>query len=362
MHQYTADLANRQAAQPGNEVHLVTTANLPRDRYSPAVRIHTPVVTHGTGFSREGLNLPALRRVLQIIDQIAAGSGQRGPERGQRSEDTLHSPLPTPHSPPPHSPLPTPHSPLPTPHPPLPTPHPPLPTPHSPLPTPHSPLPTPHSPLPTPHRPPAGRPPLEPGPGPRAAPPRLPGDPNPARPGPPRRRALPRADPPLEPADAALGGSGAGAWPALSPAPAGPGDRPRPRDGRAAAARLPELRSRPRGRGAGASQRGQPAVGALLRPAGGLQRGGDAAGGGRAWPSQAGQTGAGPRLVLAGQGELARHVGRDRCRPASKLRAAAHRRRRGRRALPALRSCWCCPTWMLRSRPWWPRPTPLASR
>jgi len=99
MHQYTADLANRQAAQPGNEVHLVTTANLPRDRYSPAVRIHTPVVTHGTGFSREGLNLPALRRVLQIIDQIAAGSGQRGPERGQRSEDTLHSPLPTIHLP-----------------------------------------------------------------------------------------------------------------------------------------------------------------------------------------------------------------------------------------------------------------------
>jgi glycosyltransferase involved in cell wall biosynthesis len=155
MHQYTADLANRQAAQPGNEVHLVTTANLPRDRYSPAVRIHTPVVTHGTGFSREGLNLPALRRVLQIIDQIAAGSGQRGPERGQRSEDTLHSPLPTPHSPPPtpHSPLPTLHSPPPTPHSPLPTPHSPLPTPHSPLPTPHSPLPTPHSPPPTVHLP-----------------------------------------------------------------------------------------------------------------------------------------------------------------------------------------------------------------
>jgi glycosyltransferase involved in cell wall biosynthesis len=109
MHQYTADLANRQAAQPGNEVHLVTTANLPRDRYSPAVRIHTPVVTHGTGFSREGLNLPALRRVLQIIDQIAAGSGQRGPERGQRSEDTLHSPLPTPHSPPPTVHLPAVH-------------------------------------------------------------------------------------------------------------------------------------------------------------------------------------------------------------------------------------------------------------
>lgn len=99
MHQYTADLANRLAAQPGMEVHLVSTSSLPRDRYSPAVRIHTPLAAHTTGFSREGLDLPALRRVLQIIDQIAAGSGQRGPERGQRSEDTPHSPLPTIHFP-----------------------------------------------------------------------------------------------------------------------------------------------------------------------------------------------------------------------------------------------------------------------
>jgi glycosyltransferase involved in cell wall biosynthesis len=141
MHQYTADLANRLAAQPENEVHLVTTSHLPRDRYSPAVRIHTPLAAHTTGFSREGLNLPALRRVLQTIDQIAAGSGQRCPERGQRTEDTPHSPPPTPHSPPP-----TPHSPPPTPHSPLPTPHSPPPTPHSPLPTPHPPPPTIHFP------------------------------------------------------------------------------------------------------------------------------------------------------------------------------------------------------------------------
>lgn len=71
MHQYTADLANRLAAEPGMEVHLVTTTILPRDRYSPAVRIHTPVVTHSTGFAREGLNPAALRRTLQTIDQIA---------------------------------------------------------------------------------------------------------------------------------------------------------------------------------------------------------------------------------------------------------------------------------------------------
>ncbi|MEI2689528.1 MAG: glycosyltransferase [Anaerolineae bacterium] len=79
MHQYTADLANRQAAQPGMEVHLVTTATLPRDRYSPAVRIHTPVSTRGTGFSREGLNLPALRRILQTIDAIAPLSPSPSP-------------------------------------------------------------------------------------------------------------------------------------------------------------------------------------------------------------------------------------------------------------------------------------------
>lgn len=72
MHQYTADLANRLAAEPGMEVHLVTTTTLPRDRYSPAVRIHTPVVTHSTGFAREGLDPAALRRILRTIDQIAA--------------------------------------------------------------------------------------------------------------------------------------------------------------------------------------------------------------------------------------------------------------------------------------------------
>ena len=83
MHQYTADLANRLAAEPGMEVHLVTTASLPRDRYSPAVRIHTPVLTHGTGFSAEGLNLAALRRVLQTVEQIAAAPPQTSEVAGR---------------------------------------------------------------------------------------------------------------------------------------------------------------------------------------------------------------------------------------------------------------------------------------
>jgi glycosyltransferase involved in cell wall biosynthesis len=85
MHQYTADLANRavvgtferchvEPLQPGDapapqraNVALVTTATLPRDRYSPAVTIHTPVTTQGTGFSREGLDIAAYRRVLDVL-------------------------------------------------------------------------------------------------------------------------------------------------------------------------------------------------------------------------------------------------------------------------------------------------------
>lgn len=72
MHQYTADLANRMADDPNVEVHLVTTSNLPRDRYSPAVRIHTPMITHGTGFALEGLNVTGLRRIVRTIDEIAS--------------------------------------------------------------------------------------------------------------------------------------------------------------------------------------------------------------------------------------------------------------------------------------------------
>ena len=48
----------------GHRVHLVTTTTLPRDRYSTAVTIHTPVTTHGTGFAHEGLYIVGYRRVL----------------------------------------------------------------------------------------------------------------------------------------------------------------------------------------------------------------------------------------------------------------------------------------------------------
>ncbi|QLQ08019.1 MAG: hypothetical protein HZY76_19830 [Anaerolineae bacterium] len=106
MHQYTADLANRLAAEPGADVHLVTTTTLPRDRYSPAVHIHTPVVTHSTGFAR-GLNPAALRRTLHTIDQIAA----------LPLPLPLFSPVPLPLSPSP-PPLLSPSPPLPLPPPP----------------------------------------------------------------------------------------------------------------------------------------------------------------------------------------------------------------------------------------------------
>lgn len=89
MHQYTADLANRLAAEPGREVHLVTTTTLPRDRYSPAVQIHTPATTHGTGFAREGLDLPALRRILHTVDQIAAA-----PRQTSQTAASHHAPGP----------------------------------------------------------------------------------------------------------------------------------------------------------------------------------------------------------------------------------------------------------------------------
>jgi glycosyltransferase involved in cell wall biosynthesis len=85
MHQYTADLANgiasglwrmaggqsairyQESAIASPEVVVVTTTTLPRDRYGPAVRIETPVTTHGTGFSAEGLNVGGYRQVLRTI-------------------------------------------------------------------------------------------------------------------------------------------------------------------------------------------------------------------------------------------------------------------------------------------------------
>jgi glycosyltransferase involved in cell wall biosynthesis len=92
MHQYTADLANRWLTVEGSKVagcrfgsvtfepstsvepqlaqsptRVITTANVPRDRYAPTVDLLTPLTTHGTGFSPEGLNLPAYRRVVSSI-------------------------------------------------------------------------------------------------------------------------------------------------------------------------------------------------------------------------------------------------------------------------------------------------------
>jgi glycosyltransferase involved in cell wall biosynthesis len=79
MHQYTADLANRavegrfSAHDRPEAVQVVTTANAPRDRYCPGVELVTPVTTHGTGFSREGADLAAYRKLQSVVfDQALA--------------------------------------------------------------------------------------------------------------------------------------------------------------------------------------------------------------------------------------------------------------------------------------------------
>lgn len=69
MHQYTADLANR-LAEAGEEVHLLTTAGYPADRYAPAVRVHTPVRTVDAGFSRRGLRPAPLQGMLRVIETV----------------------------------------------------------------------------------------------------------------------------------------------------------------------------------------------------------------------------------------------------------------------------------------------------
>lgn len=63
MHQYTADLANRLAAA-GHRVDLVTTTQVPRDRYHPQVQLVTPVAIGSTGFNTQGLRVADLATIL----------------------------------------------------------------------------------------------------------------------------------------------------------------------------------------------------------------------------------------------------------------------------------------------------------
>jgi glycosyltransferase involved in cell wall biosynthesis len=78
MHQYTADMANRTVEN--RSVELVTTTTYPRDRYSPAVRVHTPMTSHGTGFAAEGMDAAAYSRAWAAIGQ-GAGSRDQGTAR-----------------------------------------------------------------------------------------------------------------------------------------------------------------------------------------------------------------------------------------------------------------------------------------
>ena len=73
MHDYTADLVEVMTGA-GHEVHLVTTTHVPRDRYGPALKIHTPVATRRAGPWPELLRPRALhdRRALctLIADEL----------------------------------------------------------------------------------------------------------------------------------------------------------------------------------------------------------------------------------------------------------------------------------------------------
>jgi alpha-maltose-1-phosphate synthase len=68
MHQYTADLANRTAEN--HDVHLVTSSRLPRDRYGPAVTVHTPVSFGNSGLSLQSLRFAGLGALDATLQQI----------------------------------------------------------------------------------------------------------------------------------------------------------------------------------------------------------------------------------------------------------------------------------------------------
>lgn len=71
MHQYTADLANRMSER-GHEVHLVSTARLPRDRYAAGLHQCTPLANRTTGFSSEGLQPRTFRRLAATLKSLQA--------------------------------------------------------------------------------------------------------------------------------------------------------------------------------------------------------------------------------------------------------------------------------------------------
>lgn len=71
MHQYTADLAH-EMVRAGHDVHLVTTSRYPADRYGAGVRVHTPLTTEGTGFSRAGLRGGELAAALRTLSDLDA--------------------------------------------------------------------------------------------------------------------------------------------------------------------------------------------------------------------------------------------------------------------------------------------------
>jgi len=67
MHQYTAGLANRMT--DANDVSLVTTTRFPKDRYSPAVSVSTPLATNNSGLSIESFRYWQIGNVKRAIEE-----------------------------------------------------------------------------------------------------------------------------------------------------------------------------------------------------------------------------------------------------------------------------------------------------
>lgn len=67
MHQYTADLAQRAAAH--HDVHLVTTARHPSDRYGPEITVHTPIATRST-FGPDAFDPVAFLRLHRMLTNL----------------------------------------------------------------------------------------------------------------------------------------------------------------------------------------------------------------------------------------------------------------------------------------------------
>lgn len=71
MHQYTADLANRMAAD--HEINLVTNRQWPADRYDARIRVHGVCRARNTGLAAESLRLWELTDIGRLLADLDPG-------------------------------------------------------------------------------------------------------------------------------------------------------------------------------------------------------------------------------------------------------------------------------------------------